>query len=349
MKFIHIADVHFDRPFVNLADKDGMGELRRLEQRRVFKEIISKVKEEKVDCLFISGDLYEHQYVKKSTIEFINNCFKEIPETKVFIAPGNHDPFLKNSYYSKFSWNDNVVIFNYDGDKIELPDVDIYGYGFNDFSCSGFDLVDKLNNDKANILVIHGTLDGSEEKYNSISKKELEKFDYVAMGHIHKPMYDGKIVYPGSMISLGFDEIWDHGYILGEISLEGLKKEFIKLNSGEFIEKKIDVTKILSIEELIEKINDIKVLENQFVKVVFVGKREFEINTSEIYKLINNERIIKIKNMTEIAYDLEKISRESTLKGIFAKEMLEKINSECSMEEKEILEKAVEIAFDALK
>lgn len=349
MKFIHIADVHFDRPFVNLADKDGMGELRRLEQRRVFKEVISKVKEEKVDCLFISGDLYEHQYVKKSTIEFINNCFKDIPDTKVFIAPGNHDPFLKNSYYSKFLWNNNVVIFDYDGDKIELPDIDIYGYGFNDFSCSGFDLVDKLNNDKANILVIHGTLDGAEEKYNSISKKELEKFDYVAMGHIHKPMYDGKIVYPGSMISLGFDEIWDHGYILGEINLEGLKKEFIKLNSGEFIEKKIDVTKILSSEELIEKINDIEVLENQFVKVVLVGKREFEINTSEIYKLINNERIIKIKNMTEIAYDLEKISRESTLKGIFAKEMLEKINSECSMEEKEILEKAVEIAFDALK
>ena len=39
MKFIHIADMHFDSPFVNLSDKDGLGDLRRLEQRKVFKKV----------------------------------------------------------------------------------------------------------------------------------------------------------------------------------------------------------------------------------------------------------------------------------------------------------------------
>ena len=38
MKFVHIADMHFDSPFVNLSDKDGLGDLRRLEQRKVFKK-----------------------------------------------------------------------------------------------------------------------------------------------------------------------------------------------------------------------------------------------------------------------------------------------------------------------
>ena len=36
MKFVHIADTHFDSPFVNLSDKEGLGDLRRLEQREIF-------------------------------------------------------------------------------------------------------------------------------------------------------------------------------------------------------------------------------------------------------------------------------------------------------------------------
>ena len=50
-------------------------------------------------------------------------------------------------------------------------------------------------------------------------KMLLEKgFDYIAMGHIHKKYYDSKgkqkIVYPGSTISLGFDELGEHGMIV---------------------------------------------------------------------------------------------------------------------------------------
>ena len=39
MKFVHIADMHFDSPFVNLSDKGELGDLRRLEQRKVFKKV----------------------------------------------------------------------------------------------------------------------------------------------------------------------------------------------------------------------------------------------------------------------------------------------------------------------
>ena len=48
MKFIHIADMHFDSPFVNLSEKDIMGDLRRLEQRKVFKKIIEYIKENNI-------------------------------------------------------------------------------------------------------------------------------------------------------------------------------------------------------------------------------------------------------------------------------------------------------------
>ena len=111
MKFVHIADLHFDSPFVNLSDKDILGDLRRLQQRKVFKKVIESIKQNKIPYLFISGDLYEHQYVKQSTIEYINNLFKEIPNTRIYISPGNHDPYIKNSYYKQFNWSENVKIF----------------------------------------------------------------------------------------------------------------------------------------------------------------------------------------------------------------------------------------------
>ena len=108
MKFVHIADMHFDSPFINLSQRELFGDLRRLEQRKVFKKIIEYIKNNNIKYLFISGDLYETQYVKKSTIEYINNLFFEIPDTRIFISPGNHDPYLKNSYYSKYNWSENV-------------------------------------------------------------------------------------------------------------------------------------------------------------------------------------------------------------------------------------------------
>ena len=59
MKFVHIADMHFDSPFVNLSDKDSLGDLRRLEQRKALKKIIEYIKENKIKYFFISLVLYE--------------------------------------------------------------------------------------------------------------------------------------------------------------------------------------------------------------------------------------------------------------------------------------------------
>ena len=101
MKFVHIADVHLDMPFTVLS-KNGLAEERRLDQRKIFNKMINYIKENNIDYLFIAGDLYENEYVRKSTIEYINNCFKEIPNTMVYITPGNHDPYLNNSYYNKY-------------------------------------------------------------------------------------------------------------------------------------------------------------------------------------------------------------------------------------------------------
>ena len=129
MKFVHIADIHFDMPFTVL-NKNDLAENRRLDQRKVFKKVIDYIKENNIEMLFITGDLYENEYVRKSTIEYINDCFKQIPNTKIYITPGNHDPYLNNSYYNQYSWNENVKIFT-QMEKVQInKNIDLYGYGF---------------------------------------------------------------------------------------------------------------------------------------------------------------------------------------------------------------------------
>ena len=360
MKFVHIADMHFDSPFVNLSEKDIMGDLRRLEQRKVFKKIIEYIKENNIKYFFISGDLYEHKYIKQSTIDYINKLFKEIPETNIYIAPGNHDPYTKNSYYNKYNWSKNVKIFGPKVEKIETQDANIYGYGFDDFYCSdsGVENIEIEQTEKPNILIIHGNIDGStieDMQYNSMSKKMLQEkgFDYVALGHIHKKDYNTeenqKIVYPGSTISLGFDELGEHGMIVGDVEKNKLETQFIKLDDKQFTKRELNVDNIYSKEELIEKINELEIEENNYVEIILIGNRNFEINKYDLIKYILNNNIIKIKDNTKIAYDLEKLENENTLKGLFIKEMNKKLKNAETEEEKEIIEKSIEIGLASLE
>ena len=224
MKFVHIADVHLDIPFTTLEGK-GLAEKRRLEQRGSIKKVIEYVKENNIPYLFICGDLYEHEYIKLSTIEYINKLFETIPDTKIYIVPGNHDPYIKNSYYARYNFAPNVKIFKENLEKYEEDNVNIYGYGFEDFYMkkSKYQDIQIEDKSKINILLTHGELDGNEKSdnlYNPLSKTYLKAlgFDYIALGHIHKISYNEeekqKIVYPGSLVSLGFDELGKHGMIV---------------------------------------------------------------------------------------------------------------------------------------
>lgn len=355
MKFIHMADMHFDAPFVVL-NKNGLGEERRLEQREVFKNIIKYIKENKIECLFICGDLYEQEYIRRTTIEYINNLFKTIQNTKIFIIPGNHDPLIKNSYYNKFQWNSNVTIFNSNVEKVELNEkIDLYGYGFEDFYLKSNILktIEIENDNKINILLTHGSVDGGNDEkmeYNPMSKKDLResKFNYIALGHIHKRSDLDKFVYPGSTISLGFDELGEHGVIEGEIqeSTKEIKTKFIKIDKREFVEYELEINKVISKEELIEKINNINTESYKYYKIILTGERNFEVNINEINKYIENKNILKIKDFTKIKQDIYKISEENTLKGIFVRNMIRKMES--NPDDKEVILKAIEIGIEAM-
>ena len=191
-----------------------------------------------------------------------------------------------------------------------------------------------------------------DKEYNPISKTLLKRlgFDYVALGHIHKASYNEEenqnIIYPGSLISLGFDELGEHGMIEGNFENNALKVDFIKLDDREFVELQKNVQVFNSQEDLIENINEMNLNENFLYKIILMVKRNFDIDSREVLKLISKENILKVKDLTELDYDLEEISKENTLRGIFVKEALEKM--EIGEFSKEEIEKAIEIGLKAL-
>ena len=354
MRFIHMADMHFDSPFRLLGTQENFGNLRRIEQRSAMKKIIEKIKEENIPYLFIAGDLYENEYIRKTTIEYINNLFKEIPKTKIFIAPGNHDPLLKNSYYNNFNWNENVYIFNSEIQKYEFEECDIYGFGFTDFYCnnSKIEEIKIENKNKLNILIMHGDLNASqnqEMQYNPINENKLKKlgFDYVALGHIHKRDIKENIAYPGSCVSLGFNELGEHGVLNVNLEKGKLEINFEKIDEKEFAEINLDISEINSEEELIEKINTINLDENKFYKIILIGNKKIEINKNKIIKIINKKNILKIKDLSKIELDLNKIKEENNLKSFFIKEVLE-MQKENNYTDEEI-ENAIQIGLQAIQ
>ena len=386
MRFIHMADVHFDSPFTVLASRENLANERRLEQRKAFADAIEYIKENQIPFLFISGDLYEQKYIRKSTIEYINNLFKEIPNTQIFISPGNHDPFLINSFYNTFEWNNNVTIFNSEIKIIETEEADIYGFGFTDFYCenSQIEKINIKNKNKINILITHGSLDASKTldmQYNPLNSNKLKEigFDYIALGHIHKANYEenkNNFIYPGSLISFGFDELGEHGFLDVEINKNNSEKnnlidlkinnnnlnnseinnnnlkinkkiKFIKVDKRIFEEIKLNISEINSEEELIEKIKNIKTERQKNYKVILEGYKNIEIDLNKIQKMVLDENVLKVKDFSKVKYDIKELANQNNLKGVFINRILQKEEEKlCTKEE---AEQAIEIFINALK
>ena len=134
--------------------------------------------------------------------------------------------------------------------------------------------------------------------------------------------------------------------IVGTINNKIVSTEFVRLDDKEFVEKELDISNIYSTEELLEKISEMNIDDNKLYKIVLIGNRNFEINIYKLYKMIEIRNIIKFKDKTRLGYELEKIANDSTLKGIFAKEMISRLQEENV--DKEVIEKAIEIGINSL-
>ena len=372
VKFLHCADIHLDAPFTSLSTEEGKSSERRQDVKLTFRRIIETAKSEKVDLLLISGDLYEHHYVRKSTICFVNDCFNEIPEIKVIIVSGNHDPNTANSYYRNFNWADNVYILTEENSFVRFEDIDtvVYGIGFDNNlkdTSVNYGIREKTES-YINILLCHGTLDMDigDNNYNPVKSEELDRLgmDYIALGHFHNTIEAqggrANIFNPGSPEPLGFDEMGDHGVIVASIvkdkgSVSELDWKFIKLNRKVYEKIELYLDGCCSDEQVSERILETigdKDYRNSLLNITLRGYTDcnFRIDSRLVKSYIMDRAyFIKIKDFTEPDYNFDEISKEPGLKGLYVRKILSMIDNSTDEDRVKLLKKALYYGIEALE
>jgi len=377
VKFLHCADLHLDAPFTTLGDDCAKASERRMDLKDAFDKIINTAMRENVDIILISGDLYEHDYVRKSMITHVNDRFSEIPDVHVFIVPGNHDPYVSNSFYRNYPWSKNVHILCGDNPAVVLHELKtcVHGIGFKDFHGEAAQISDikPVNKDYINILLLHGTVDMDFKKdnhlYNPVSSHELSRMgmDYIALGHFHGRSDDiggyGLIYNPGSPEPLGFDESGEHGIYIGCITKEDdgsrdLEIRFSPMAKKYYVNMDVNVSGCTTeaqvagrVWKAIEESCSGRDVLNGLFYVTLKGyiAPELKIDFQQLLSYFNGRVFfIKIKNDTAPDLNFDEIKREPGLRGLYARKILELMEKASDEHEKELLMRSLYYGIEAL-
>ncbi|MBO4897564.1 MAG: DNA repair exonuclease [Clostridia bacterium] len=328
-KIIHTGDLHLDSPLIGMPPEKA--EICREERLLSFKNTIEEVKRRGAEILLLSGDVFENEYVSYKTVEFLKRCFAEIPDTPVFIAPGNHDCISGNKVYFRENLGENVHVFDNKLDFVELRELNVrvYGYGFygkstDDNILNGFKAID---DGMTNIMLMHCSLPPYRD-INPVTKEELEQcgLDYLAAGHIHA---GGEIMkagytyyaYCGTPQGFSFDETGAGGIIFGDIECKSVNLCFIKTAKRSVAVKKVDVSDCLTNADICSKLKDMN--SENIYKIILQGKipKEVIFNKSALKQMLE-EKLFFVKIYDETKTETDRSS--SMAEAVFLKKLLEK-------------------------
>ncbi len=342
VKILHCADVHIGAEESFLGEK---AESRRFETLLTFEKIVDLCCENDVKILLIAGDLFHSNNIPNSFFEAVVSKIKSAPQLRVIYVAGNHDPLNTRSPFIKGNLPQNLYILGTEETVISFKElnVSIYGRSFEAAFLSGKSApTPAVDKNVINIGLIHGELFGDlNSPYNPISREYIEgsKMDYIALGHIHKRsdvarIADTYFAYSGCPEGQGFDELSQKGVLMGEIGKGICNLEFIPTARRLHIFERIDVTDLSKISAdyilniLKDKYGD-SFGENLY-KIELYGTvyPETEIYIDDITARLN-ERVyfVKLKNSTNLKLDFKALAQEQSLKGIFVKNMLKKIEN----------------------
>ena len=312
-KIIHTGDLHLDSPLIALSSRKA--EICRNERLMSFEKTIDETQKYGADILLLAGDLFENEYVSYKTVEFLKRCFAKIPDTHIFISPGNHDCIGGNKIYLTENLGQNVHVFGGQLSYIELKELNVrvYGYGFyNKYSdenvLEGFKAKD---DGMTNIMLLHCSLPPYKDT-NPVTKEQIAAsgLDYLAPGHIHaggEIMREGDTFYAycGTPQGYSFDEMGDKGIIEGEVNHKSANLKFIKTAKRDVEVIDIDVSDCLTNSDICSKLNDLK--SENIYKILLKGKTPKEVifNTKTLKEMLE-EKIFSVKIYDETETETEK-------------------------------------------
>lgn len=311
MKFIHLADVHLGA----VPDRGQPWSARREEEIwETFRRVIAVIRKDPVDFLFIAGDLFHRQPLLRELKE-VNYLFSTIPDTKIFLIAGNHDYMGKDSFYHTFSWEDHVTFFK----EPTLSCIDagnhVYVYGLSyhqrEIREALYENARPVDQEGIHILLAHG----GDESHIPIRYRELYDagFDYVALGHIHKPqiLFADQMAYAGALEPIDKGDLGNHGYLAGSLENGRIRLEFVPFASRSYQQITLPVREDStqhSLEDMLRA--DIRNRGSQnLYQVTLEGTRAPEL-------LLIPEKLKALGNITEVidesrpAYDLKALEKQ---------------------------------------
>ena len=239
MKILHLGDLHLGK---------RVNEISMIEdQKFILDQIVTLVKEEKIDVILLCGDIYDKAIPTIEAIHLLDEFLEELSDlkVKVLMISGNHDSSERLSFGRNLFKRSNLYIASQFNQEIEKITIKEDGYNINFYmlpfvkpayinhvlkiqtetyeECFKHLMEQvKINEDETNILLAHQfvtvgknspELSDSETSslggIDNIDYRLFDAFDYVALGHIHKPQAMGRemVRYAGSILKYSFSEV----------------------------------------------------------------------------------------------------------------------------------------------
>lgn len=220
MRLLHTADWHLGKTLKGQPLLD--------DQNFILKQIFDVINDQKPDAMIISGDIYDRAIPPADAVELFSEILTKLAEKKLptLIISGNHDSATRLSFGSEIFKQNGIFISAKD---LETPEnvilEDKFGeiyftmipyFDFGDINAKLSSARQKIPSGKRKIAVAHAFLTGgieseSERKFvggaANIDAKIFNGYDYVALGHLHRPQKVSKFIrYAGSPLKYSFDE-----------------------------------------------------------------------------------------------------------------------------------------------
>ena len=267
-RFIHCSDLHLGSSFAGLSSNDAeLGERMRRSLFDALDAIVAKAKEEKVDFVIFSGDIFDNSNETPLTRSRFADALAEI-KVPCFIAFGNHDykrrwessiPFPKNAYV----FPERVVKVKFIKNK-KLAAI-LSGASLSEQHTSeDITAAVKGTKDAFSIGIFHCNVDaaGQDDVYapcqlSSLIEKDV---DYWALGHIHKRAIlheSPHVVYPGNTQGRNHKESGEKGAYLVTVKDDIVTDmEFFRTGPILWRDIELDITGKEDITDVISQIGD---------------------------------------------------------------------------------------------
>ena len=322
MRFIHTGDIHLG------AAPDSLmpwSQERRIEIRDRFYKLLEEAAGDKTDLLLIAGDLFHRQPLKKELRE-VNYRFSKMPGTQIVLIAGNHDYIGEKSFYQDFEWAPNVSFFRKNHlSYIYLKKLNTIIYGMSyDREQIQSPLYDSLHlmrrfadgspvpKETIHILLAHG----GDSLHIPIDKNALRRagFDYVALGHLHKPWMDEEspMAYCGALEPIDRNDEGEHGYIRGICENGETHLEFVPFARRSYVTLQILVRPDMTMQAIADEVKsriDLRGRDHMY-KIVLEGIRdpETEIETDLLEKA---GRVLSVQDDTSVDFDFDALYEEN--------------------------------------